>query len=181
MGSEKGINEGVDLSNLFISSNSSLDTYFNDINHLNDNANNIDVESPFNCNVDLSSFDYKNKNDTLTLFHLSIASLSKYKEELETKLNTIDLKFDASFDKNIKGYKCYSTCTEAGKGGSILYIAHHFNSKPLQILYKMMYKSKQSESVFVEICNKYKKNVIVGCIYSHPSMDLNLMMNFSIH
>ena len=36
-----------------------------------------------------------------------------------------------------------------------------------------MYKSKQLESVFIEICNKNKKNIIVGCIYRHPSMDLN--------
>ena len=36
-----------------------------------------------------------------------------------------------------------------------------------------MYKSKQLESVFIEICSKNKKNIIVGCIYRHPSMDLN--------
>ena len=36
-----------------------------------------------------------------------------------------------------------------------------------------MYKSKQLEPVFIEICNKHKKNIIVGCIYRHPSMDLN--------
>ena len=41
------------------------------------------------------------------------------------------------------------------------------------ILIKIMYKSKQLESVFVEICNKNRKNIIVGCIYRHPSMDLN--------
>ena len=36
-----------------------------------------------------------------------------------------------------------------------------------------MYKSNQLESAFVEICNKIHKNVIVGCIYRHPSMDIN--------
>ena len=36
-----------------------------------------------------------------------------------------------------------------------------------------MYKSNQLESAFVEICNKIHKNVIVGCIYHHPSMDIN--------
>ena len=108
-------------------------------------------------NVDISSFDHKSKKDTLSLFHLNIASLSKHKEELETILNMIYLKFDIlgitetkiksnidpSFDTNMNGYKCYSTPTEAEKGGSILYIADHFDTKPLQTLNKMMYKSKE--------------------------------------
>ena len=184
MACKKGINEDVDLSNLIISPNSSLKTYFNDINNLNDNFNELDHDSAsINCNyVDISSFDDKSKKDTLSLFHLNIASLSKHKEELETILNMIDLKFDIlgitetkiksnidpSFDTNMNGYKCYSTPTEAEKGGSIVYIADHFNTKPLQTLNKMMYKSKELESVFVEICNKNKKNVIIGCIYRHP-------------
>ena len=127
MACKKGINEDVDLSNLIISPNSSLKTYFNDINNLNDNFNDLDHDSPsINCNyVDISSFDHKSKKDTLSLFHLNIASLSKHKEELETILNMIDLKFDIlgitetkiksnidpSFDTNMNGYKCYSTPT----------------------------------------------------------------------
>ena len=82
--------------------------------------------------VDLSYFDYKNKKDTLSLFHLNIASLSKHKEELETIVNIVGItetkiksNIDASFDKNINGYKCYSICTEVDKGGSIFYIADH--------------------------------------------------------
>ena len=35
-----------------------------------------------------------------------------------------------------------------------------------------MYKPKQLESAFIEICKKSKKNIIIGCIYRHPSMDL---------
>ena len=40
-----------------------------------------------------------------------------------------------------------------------------------------MYKSKQLESVFIEICYKNKKNIIVGCIYRHPVMDLDEFNN----
>ena len=36
-----------------------------------------------------------------------------------------------------------------------------------------MYKPKHLESVFTEICNKNEKNIIIGCIYKHPSMDLH--------
>ena len=35
-----------------------------------------------------------------------------------------------------------------------------------------MYKPKQLESSFIEICNKSKKNLTIRCIYRHPSMDL---------
>ena len=117
---------------------------------------------------------------------MNIASLSKNIDELETILDMTDLKFrvigitetkikttNPIIDININGYKCYSTLTEADKGGALLYIDEHYNSKPLPNIDKIMYKSKQLESVFVEICNKNRKNIIGGCIYRHPSMDLN--------
>ena len=33
-----------------------------------------------------------------------------------------------------------------------------------------MYKSKELESVFIEIINKKGKNTIAGCIYKHPKL-----------
>ena len=66
---------------------------------------------------------------------------------------------------------------EADKGGALLYIDEHYNTKQLPNIDKIMYKSKKS--VFIEICSKNKKNIIVGCIYRHPSM-VNLTKNFLI-
>ena len=37
-----------------------------------------------------------------------------------------------------------------------------------------MYKSKELESVFIEILNEGKKNQIYACIYRHPCMDLDI-------
>ena len=37
-----------------------------------------------------------------------------------------------------------------------------------------MYKSKELESVFIEIDIPGKKNQIYGCIYRHPCMDIDL-------
>ena len=72
---------------------------------------------------------------------------------------------------NINGPKwCYSTPTD--KGGTLLYNDEHYNAKPLLNVGKIVYTSKQLESVFIKICNKNKKN-IVGWIYQHPYMDLN--------
>ena len=36
-----------------------------------------------------------------------------------------------------------------------------------------IYKSAELESTFIEIINHKKSNIIVGCIYRHPAMDLN--------
>ena len=114
-----------------------------------------------------------------------IASLVKNKEELETILSMMELKFDVigitetklktanpPMDININGYNCYSTPTEADEGGSLLYTKEDCNVKPLPRLDRIMCKPKHLESVFVEICNKNKKYIIIGCMYRHPSMDL---------
>ena len=160
--------------------NNSLKTYFKDINNVNCTFSDNDDDAPsINCNyIDINYFGYKNKKDFLSLFHLNIASLSKNKDELETILDMIDLKFSVIgitetkikttnpiIDINVNGYKCYSIPTEADKGGALLYIDEHYNSKPLPNIDKIMHKSKQLESVFVEMCNKNRKNIIVGCIY----------------
>ena len=60
--------------------------------------------------------------------------------------------------------------TEASKGGSLLYISkkHDYrNRKGLDI-----YKAKELESTFVEVLNPKGKNIVVGCIYKHPKMDI---------
>ena len=36
-----------------------------------------------------------------------------------------------------------------------------------------IYKSAESESIFIEIINHKKSNILVGCIYRHPVMDRN--------
>ena len=138
------IEHGVDLLNLSILPNNSLKTYFKNINNVNCHFSDNDDDAPvINCNyVDINSFNYKNKISSLSLFHLNIASLSKNKDELETILNMIDLKFgvigitetnikttNPGIDTKINGYKCYSTPMEADKGGAVLYIDEHYNTK----------------------------------------------------
>ena len=50
-------------------------------------------------------------------------------------------------------------------------MADHFHPNQRKDYDSLMYKTKELESVFVEIINPGKKNIIVGCIYRHPSMD----------
>ena len=103
----------------------------------------------------------------------------------------LDLKFDVigisetkllknckpKFDINLEGYKCFHVDTESNKGGSLLYISDTLNSKQRPDLETLLYKSEVLESTFIEIINPHKKNIIVGCIYRHPSMDLHEFNN----
>ena len=34
-------------------------------------------------------------------------------------------------------------------------------------------QEQNSESIFVEIINTNNKNIVVGCVYRHPSIDTN--------
>ena len=130
-------------------------------------------------------------NTNFSLFHTNIASLSKHKEELQTVLAMLDYKFDVIgitetkllknanplFDINLEGYKCFHVETESNKGGSLIYISDTINSKLRPDLESLLYKSEVLESTFIEIIHPHKKNILVGCIYRHPSMELEEFNN----
>ena len=61
--------------------------------------------------------------------------------------------------------------TESNAGGTLLYIAIHLSYKPSTDL--GLNKSNQLESTFIEIINSRKSNIIVGCLYKHPNMDVS--------
>ena len=72
---------------------------------------------------------------------------------------------------NLKDYSYESCHAESSAGGTLLYISNHLSYKTRSDL--CIYKSRKSESIFIEIANPKKKKLIVGCIYCHPQMDLN--------
>ena len=140
-----------------------------------------------NCKyTDICSFKYKKDKKKFSLFHSNIASLQKHKDELETILSSLDYKFDIiglteskliknvkpKFDIKIEGYNCYHTDTESEKGGSMVYVSDSLDSKERKDLQLIMYKPGVLESSFVEIINPHTKNILICCIYRHPSMDL---------
>ena len=187
--SVKGINKDPENLNQTLFPPINLKTFFEGINDLNqnDDRGSEDNLPQINCKyVDLDTFKHSKKKGDFSLFHLNIASLSKHKEELESILTLMGYKFDVIgitetkinknkspiFDINMEDYKCYHTPSEAEKGGAMLYIQNEITSKPRNDLDSLVYKSKQLESIFIEIINAGQKNTIVGCIYRHPSMDL---------
>ena len=174
-----------------LKNNSNLKNFFNTINANNlENINNKAVNeiSPLNCKyVDYDSFNHLYDEKDLSLLHMNIASLGKHKEEFETSLQILNYDFGIiglsetkiirnicpNFDKSLPGYKYFDTSTESSMGGTILYVNNKFNSVPRNDLEIVMYKSKELESSFVELINQGKKNIVIGCIYRHPCMNLS--------
>ena len=79
----------------------------------------------------------------------------------------------------MKGYSHESCPTESAAGGTLLYISNNLSYKPRNDL--CIYKSKELESAFIEILSPKKTNVIVGCIYRHPDMQLNEFNDYYIN
>ena len=154
-----------------------------------DNDKDFDLTPLLDCKyVSIDSFKtIKQQKDTFSIIHLNIASLKKHKEEFETVLNMLDFKFDVigitetkikkdilpDYDLKIPGYKHYYTPTECDKGGTMLYISDHYNCVLRKNLEKIVYKSYVLESTFAEIIIPGKKNIVLGCIYRHPSMKVS--------
>ncbi len=173
----------VDISddlNLQINPPPRLKVLFNDLNDRNE-------DSPINCEYyDYSKPIPNSKNKNKAFFHMNIASLGLHKEELETALSLLDLEFDVIgitetkilegiaplTDPSLSGYEHYDTPTECSKGGALIYVKDSLVCNRRKDLEKIMYKSKNLESVFIEIEITGKKNQIFGCIYRHPCMEI---------
>ena len=117
---------------------------------------------------------------SLLLTHINTCYLSENIEELEYLINKTKIDFDiidvseSSIKKIIVQFKEYSyeSCpTEFSEGGTLLYISNHLSYKTGSDL--CIDKSRELESIFVEILNPKKTNVIVSCIYCHPHMDFD--------
>ena len=114
---------------------------------------------------------------------MNISSLCRNFDDLHTLLSEINLKFDIigitetrlkknsirNINIDLKGYTIEHTPTEANCGDALLYINNTFNYTVRNDL--RIYQKKETESIFIEIINPKGKNIIVGCIYRHPSLN----------
>ena len=74
----------------------------------------------------------------------------------------------------IPGYKKFYTPTESSAGGVSLYISETLSFNLRNDLKQAFYLAHNLEAVFVEIIQTKKPNMIVGTIYRHPCMPINL-------
>ena len=187
---KKVINSNYDTDSLKILPNQRLKSLFKHLNAFDPDDEDDDNFPGVNCKYyhidDISRNNFKQKGK-ISLLHMNIASLDAHKDEFEEMISMLELKLDIigltetkiikgtspTFDKSIEGYTDYSTPTESLKGGAILYINKNIDSIPRTDLEKQLYVSTKLESSFSEILVKGDKNIIVGCIYKHPSMDID--------
>ena len=106
---------------------------------------------------------------SFSTFHLNISSLTKHFDDLNTLLSLLEIKFsiigitETKFSKNVSpsvnfslpNYSVEHTPAESSAGGALLYIAYHISYKQRNDLSKNLYKSRELESIFIEIM--YKK------------------------
>ena len=153
---------------------------------LNDLLDNLDLDDDFPTTEYYTPDEFSQLNiEKSNLFiHLNISSLSYFIDELKQLLSQmkhrpnviaisetrIRKNKEISSKIDIPGYKYEFTETESEKGGTLLYISEELKYKNRKDL--NMYQAKTLESSFIEIENKNKKNIIVGCIYKHPTMEI---------
>ena len=129
--------------------------------------------------------------NSISLFHINSCSLNKNFEDLEYLLKVTNKTFDIitisesrilrdtnlSKNINIYNYSVEFTPTESHAGGTLLYINNKLSYKLRQDL--CIYKSSELESTFIETINPEKTDIMIGCIYRYPTMNLNEFNNSS--
>ena len=120
------------------------------------------------------------KND-FSILHINIASLSLHIDDLKMLLKLLDHPFDIIGVSETKirqghdplinicleGYEFIQTPTKSYFGGVGIFVKSSYDYVIRTDLSKSIHNI--AESVFIEIQNKSKKNLIAGCIYRHHS------------
>ena len=79
---------------------------------------------------------------------------------------------------NLKNYNFEYTPAESTAGGTMLFIANHLADKLRHGL--KIYENNELESIFIKLINsKKKQNVLIGCIYRHPSIFFSIKMIYT--
>ena len=146
-------------------------------------------ESPYNNSIQSGYFTVKQsgkfffeakKHHGFSLMHFNIRSLPKNLTSLEDIICTVKespeiiaisetkLQEKNIYNINIPGYFFLNTNSSTSAGGVGLYV-----SKELSFIRRRDLEQSDDgiESCWIEIMRKKQKNVVVGCVYRHPSKD----------
>ena len=183
---QQGVATQSNLDNIRFTINPADKNLINQITNLI--IENTDPDNPNSkfCNYyDVNKFITKKfkPDSNFSLLHLNIASLQFHFEDLKVLLQVLDFPFDIIaisetkiqkgidplININLPNYQYLHTPTESTKGGTLIYISNKLIFKPRPDL--EIYQAKDIESTFTEIIMPKGKNIIVGCIYKHHSID----------
>ena len=118
---------------------------------------------------------------SFSILHCNIRSLPKNLNLLEELLCSLDSKLDilgitetklgekSISNVNIKGYNFFYMDSPTNTGGAALYIADNLKAVPRTDI--------KFDVALVECWVKVKKKIIIGCIYKHPTCDLEQFRN----
>ena len=117
---------------------------------------------------------------SFSMAHLNIASLQRHIDELRTFITILNHPFDILcisetrlysndplVNVEIDGYTFIHKETSSQCGGVGIYIKTGIEFEILDSLTSSYHNI--CESIFIEIKNEKKKNLIIGCIYRHPT------------
>ena len=123
----------------------------------------------------------------LSICHTNIASLSKHFDDLHLLLSSLKIKFNIigitehkiykdaipTTNIDIEGYWPFVyDPTSSSHGGTGFFISESINYKKRDDL--KFNSCGDFESTFIEIILPSKKNLIIGCIYRHPSSPISI-------
>ena len=142
------------------------------------------VNSKYYETDQIQTLKFPNKHKSLALFHINACFLNKNFDDLEHLLKCTNKVFhiiavietriteqiSLTTNINLRNYVIEFTPTESSAGCTLLYSASHLSYKPRPDL--NIYKANQLESTFVEIIDPKKSNIVIGCLYKHPNMDV---------
>ena len=127
------------------------------------------------------------KDSSFGLLHVNIASLNAHIDDLRTVLSRLKPEIDIigisehKIKKNLKpsnnidigGYDEFIfEPTGTTHGGTGFYIKNGYDYIPRKDL--NLNSPSHFEAMFVEVILKDRKNLVVGCIYRHPSSDISI-------
>ena len=131
--------------------------------------------------------DFKRK--ALSFFHMNVCSLAKNFDDFNILLSDLNVTFDileitetrikkdssSPINLQFNNYSTEHTPTESSAGGTLLYINKRLSYQLRNDL--RLYDPRKIESTFIEIICSKSTNVIVGCIYKHPTLPINDFTN----
>ena len=117
--------------------------------------------------------------------HGELCSLTKNVDDFNILLNDLNVNFDilvisescikkdssSPVNLHLDNYSIEQTPTETSAGGTLLYINKRLSYQLRNDL--KLYHPGKTESTFIEIICSKSTNVIVGCIYKHPTLHIN--------
>ena len=124
------------------------------------------------------------QNSDNLFIHMNISSISYHVDNLTPLINNCKIKprviglsesrlrknRQSLSNTNLENYVYESTPTESFEGGTMLYFNKQLNYRLRKDL--VMYKSKEIESIFIELFSKINSNTVICCIYKHPEVSV---------